>query len=84
LKLVANFFCLGSPNWPVAGLLANQGVGNLVKDYLLNFFKAAIFNQVPADGDSFSSEVTLTRSVDCPIKSERIIDDAMLDEKLFS
>jgi hypothetical protein len=55
-------------------------VGYLVEDNLLYFPKAAIFNQVATYGNSPCSKVTLTSSINCPIESKRVIDQAMLNE----
>jgi hypothetical protein len=45
-------------------------VGYFVKDDLLDFPKAAIFNQVATYGNSSCSKVTLPGTIDCPIESK--------------
>jgi hypothetical protein len=45
-------------------------MGYFMKDYLLNFPKTAIFNQVATDSNSPCSKVALTSAVDCPVESK--------------
>lgn len=81
LELVANLSRFSSPNWTMASIFSNQRMGNFVKNNLLDFLQAAIFNQVPTHSYSLGSEVTLTGAIYCSIKAKRIVNDAVLYEK---
>jgi len=65
----------------MAGVLTNQGMGNLMQDDLFNFMKAAIFNQVTADGNSLGPKVALTGSIDGSIKAKGIMNDPVLNKQ---
>jgi hypothetical protein len=65
----------------VAGLLANQRVGDLVQYDLLDFFESAVIHQVLANCDSPCTKVALTCSSDRSVKAKAVVDERVLDEE---
>jgi hypothetical protein len=65
------------------GILAYQSVGYFMQDYLLNFPKAAVFDQVTTDGNSSCPKVTLAGAVNGPVETKGVVDQAMLNEKFM-
>jgi hypothetical protein len=55
-------------------------MGYFVKDYLLHFPKIAVLDQMATDGNSSCSKVTLPGTIDCPIESKGVVDQAMLNK----
>jgi hypothetical protein len=54
----------------VASVLPNERMGYLMKNNLLDLVQAAVFNQVATDSNSSRSKITLTRSIDCAVKTK--------------
>jgi hypothetical protein len=60
-----------------------QSVGNFMQDDLFDFLRAAIFDQVAADSYYPCAKIALPRSVDCPVKSKRVVNQSVLNKELM-
>jgi hypothetical protein len=54
----------------VASVLSNERMGYLMKDDLLDLVEAAVFNQVATNSNSSGSKITLSRPIDCAVKTK--------------
>jgi hypothetical protein len=54
----------------VAGVLPNERMGYLMKNNLLDLVQAAVFNQVATNSNSSGSKITLSRPIDCAVKTK--------------
>jgi hypothetical protein len=54
----------------MTSVLSNERMGYFMKDDLLDFVQAAVFNQVATDSNSSRSKITLTRSIYCAVKTK--------------
>jgi hypothetical protein len=70
---IAKLSSLLLPQFAMAGSLTHQGVGYLVKQYLLNLIPVSSGDKVFAKCDASLRVVAKTCSTDCSIKSKRVI-----------
>lgn len=65
----------------MTGVLANKSMGDLVENDLFYLIQGGGVHKVFADGDSPSSKVTLSGSPYCPVKTEAVIDQGVLNKQ---